>query len=153
MQYGLGEGRRFDCSGFVLTAIADVLGCDKECFTDIRHCRQLYHLAAVERLAEGMSGDPHQYIGKLAIMQRRWTMDDGSEQAVPAHIGIITGVTDNNMPILLEAQASKPYKSVVERPLLTTQTTVGILAIEALCAHVQSLCTMVEAEHFVVEVS
>lgn len=153
MQYGLGKGRRFDCSGFVLTAIADVLGCGTERFRGMRHCRQLYNLADVERLDEGMSGDPYQYIGKLAIMRRRWTMDDGSESAVPAHIGIITGVAENNMPMLLEAQASKPYRSVVERPMLTTQTTVGVLAIEALYAHAQRHYAMYDAAHFAAEAS
>jgi hypothetical protein len=96
----------------------------------------MYQLGETVRIPEGSAQEASQYVGKLAIMRRIWTMPDHTNVAVPAHIGIVTGVT-HGLPIILEAKAGKRYGRVVERPMQTMQTMIGTIAVEALCRYVQ----------------
>lgn len=134
----MGQADRFDCSGFILSTAVDILGAGRDNLGDIRHCRQLNQLPEVEHILIGTAKNPEQYIGKLAIMRRMWTMPDRSEATVPAHIGIITGLSKaDGMPMLLEAKAGVEYGAVVERPMRTMSTMMGVLAVEALCDYIR----------------
>jgi hypothetical protein len=111
MEIGMGQYGEFDCTGLVIHAISRALDVP---ITDwprnLRHTRQMWR-AVGESSAELDSEEA----GVLLVSQRLWR--HGPDSAwVPAHISILTGMTDRGVPITIQAQAA--YEgAVVERPI------------------------------------
>jgi cell wall-associated NlpC family hydrolase len=112
----------FDCSGFVLQAIQDVMGAQSgQPSSGIRHVRDMWEAAKTTtypfRLVEPADGT-------LIVMRRSYKIRNETV-SIPGHIGILTST--ENMTFL---HASPAVGRVEERPLRTTSTILGGIAIE-----------------------
>jgi len=124
----MGQDGTFDCSGLVIHAISRVLDVPSvEWPRNLRHTRQMWH-AVGERRTELDA----ESTGMLLVTRRLWT--DGINSAlVPAHISVLTGMTDGGVPITIQAQAA--YEgAVVERPIRTERVSdiLGTLSVSRL---------------------
>jgi hypothetical protein len=123
-QQGVGE-QAFDCSGLIIYAARQVAG-EQAWPNYLRHVRQL--AAADEREVPGLRHTTTFGVGSLVLLRRQWTLPDGSHKYIAGHIGIKTGDTLDDMPILLHAATGT--RKVVERPMRTCKNIMGGLVLD-----------------------
>jgi len=128
MEVGLGQDGMYDCSGLVISALSYVIGRKpSEWPPDLRHTRDLWSYASGGTVDLGTPFELSS--GDLLVMRRRWTIE-GKDYWIPAHMGIITGMHDQGLPVLLEAQAK--VGKVIERPVETIENILGVIKISEL---------------------
>lgn len=113
-EHGL-DSRGFDCSGLVIAAAVAAAGADPTAWPSrLRHVRQMTREAQSGQNAV-LSWRPREALrpGDLVVMEREWTLQDGSRARVPAHIGILTDLIDDQ-PIIL--QVGTQTGEVIHRP-------------------------------------
>lgn len=135
MGVGLGEFDEFDCSGLIIHALSKVLGMPVAAWPrELRHTRQLWNeqRATCLQYAAGVA-EP----GDLIVFRRRWTMQNGEDRWVPAHIGIATETAQGSLPVLLQAQAK--VGAVIEGPIRKTEDILGTLSPSELASRMGQL--------------
>lgn len=111
MEIGLGP-HEFDCSGFVLRALADVCGTDVQAIDpSLRHSRQIWQDAKDE---QRLFVPTQETVGALAVFQYRWDTAAG-RRFVPAHIAIVSAVSVDGPTRVVHSKSSEGR--VVETPL------------------------------------
>ena len=127
----MGQAEQFDCSGFVIHAISNVLGHDAASWPrELRHSRQMWQDAG--SYTQGFEPAEMQ-AGSLLVMRRVWNCADGQVRFVPAHVGIVTDFAADGTPVLLHAQAG--CGAVIERPMKTTENVMGAIRFTEAAVH------------------
>jgi hypothetical protein len=132
MEIGMGQDGMFDCSGLVIYALSTVIGRHIDQWPPImRHTRQMWGLVdkVPQAYAPGVDSS-----GDLLVIRRRWDLPNGGSRWAAAHVGLITGLDETNMPIFLQAQARE--RRVIERPVRTIRNVLGTLRLCDLVAAV-----------------
>ena len=120
-----GVGPAYDCYGLLIRSYCDVTGIDPNLWPEgYRHVRDAWqHALQVGDIMSQLDG-PHE--GTLPVFYRRYTIH-GSSQVVPAHIGVVSGMSADGDITYIHAN---PRRGIVEQVQLhTTDRLLGFIAL------------------------